>query len=117
MFLNCWAASRCSTVTGEWVALAERPRRRGDRAPGGGGLVALVAPPTAATTRLNTFSGLSQALAVTVSTCGYSEGFKGRQQPGWCQQCSLLGTGFSDMEAFSMSNKQYVTFFSANAMK
>ena len=97
------------------MALAERPRRRGDRARGGGGLVALA--PTAATSRLNTFSGLSQALAVTVSTCGYSEGFKGRQQPGWCQGCSLLGIGFSDMEAFSMSNTQYVTFFSANAIK
>ena len=94
------------------MALAERPRRRGDRARGGGGgLVALVAPPTAATTRLNTFSGLSQALAVTVSTCGYSEGFKGRQQPGWCQQCSLLRIGFSDLEAFSVSNTQDVTFF------
>ena len=55
--------------------------------------MALVAPPTAATTRANTFSGLSQALAVTVSTCGYSEGFKGRQQPGWCHGCSLLRIG------------------------
>ena len=79
--------------------------------------MALVAPPTAATTRLNTFSGLSQALAVTVSTCGYSEGFKGRQQPGWCQRCSLLRIGFSDMEAFSVSNTQNVNFFSANAKK
>ena len=97
------------------MALAERPRRRGDRARGGGGgLVALVAPPTAATSRLNTFSGLSQALPVTVSTCGYSEGFKGRQQPGWCHGCSLLRIGFSAMmEAFSVSNTQYVTFFSA----
>ena len=111
MFLNCWAgAPRTATAAVQLQVSGWRsPRRRGDR--GGGGLVALVAPPTAATTRLNTFSGLSQALAVTVSTCGYSEGFKGRQQPGWCQGCSLLRIGFSDLEAFSVSNTQDVTFF------
>ena len=111
MFLNCWAAASQATAAVQLQVSGWRsPRRRGDRARGGGGLVALA--PTAATTRLNTFSGLSQALAVTVSTCGYSEGFKGRQQPGWCQGgCSLLRIGFSDTEAFSVSKTQDVTFF------